>query len=162
MGLKSKLVYWRLGSIEKSRKRSKIFVNLNKANSVGIIWNENDRAAFEMLKKYLQDHQIRHKAICYSTESREITFSNRDFSFFGTPKNPAVTEFINEKFDLLIDISLSDKLPVLIVRAMSAATFKAGWSLATPDFFDFSVDVSKRRDAYYLAEQLIHYLNEIN
>lgn len=162
MGLKSKLVYWRLERIVKSRKRSKKFVNLNKAQYVGIIWNENDRAAFEMLKKYLQDHQIRQKDICYSTESREITFSNRDFSFSGKPKNPAVIEFIKERFDLLIDISLSDKLPVQIVRAKSAANFKTGWSLATPNFFDFSVDVSKRRDAYYLAEQLIHYLNEIN
>jgi len=162
MGLKSKLVYWRLGSIEKSRKRSKTFINLNKAKSVGIIWNENDRAAFEMLKKYLQENKIQSKDICYSSEAREITFSNKDFSFMGTPKNPAVIEFISEKFDLLIDISLSDKLPVQIVRAKSAATFKTGWSLATPNFFDFSVDVSKSRDAYYLAEQLIHYLNEIN
>lgn len=162
MGLKGKLVYWRLERIDKSKKRSKKFVNLNKAKYVGIIWNENDRAAYEMLKKYLQDHKIQNKDICYSSEAREITFSSKDFSFMGKPKNQAVIDFINEQFDLLIDISLSDTLPVQIVRAMSAANFKTGWSMATPNFFDFCVDVSKRRDAYYLAEQLIHYLNEIN
>jgi hypothetical protein len=162
MGLKSKLVYWRLGRIEKSGKRSKKFVNLNKAMHVGIIWNEDDRAAYEMLKKYLQEHKIPAKDICFSTEPREITFSSNDFSYTGKPKNPTVIEFINEKFDLLIDISLSDKLPVQIVRALSVAGFKTGWSPATPNFFDFSVDVSKHRDACFLAEQLIHYLNEIN
>jgi len=161
MGLKKRVVYWQLGRLVKSRKRTKRFVNLNHAKNVGIIWNENDRAAYEMLKKYLNENKIPSKDICYSTSQREITFSPKDFSFFGKPKNPAIDEFINERFDLLLDISLADSWAVQIVRALSHASFKAGWSLATPNYFDFSVDVSQRRDAYFLAEQLIHYLNEI-
>ena len=161
MGLKKRVVYWQLGHLVESRQRTKKFVNLNHAQNVGIIWNENDRAAYEMLKKYLNENKIQSKEICYSKRQREITFSPKDFSFFGKPKNPAVDEFINERFDLLIDISLADSLAVQIVRALSLASFKAGWSLATPNYFDFSVDVSQRRDAYFLAEQLIHYLNEI-
>ncbi|PTN09655.1 DUF6913 domain-containing protein [Mangrovibacterium marinum] len=162
MGLKSKLVYWRLRRIGKSTKRSKQFINLNKAGYVGILWDEKDNAAFEMLKSYLQGHNIQYRDLCYSAKEHERTFGKNDFSFMGTPKNPEVATFINEKFDLLIDISLSDKLPVQIVRALSGASFKTGWSMATPNFFDLCVDVSKHPDACYLAEQLIHYLNEIN
>ncbi len=146
----------------KSRKRTKKFINLNQAQTVGIIWYENDRAAFEMLKKYLKEHDIQFRDLCYSEANREITFSDNDFSLFGTPKAQSVTEFVEQKFDILIDISLADSLAVQIVRALSMASFKTGWSLATPDFFDFSIDVSQRREAYYLAEQLIYYLNEIN
>ncbi|WP_163713882.1 DUF6913 domain-containing protein [Mangrovibacterium lignilyticum] len=161
MGLKSRLVYWQLGRLEKSRKRTRKFINLNHAQSVGIIWSENDRAAFEMLKKYLDERKIKSIDLCYSDEDRAITFSNKDFSYMAKTKNQAVNDFINERFDLLFDISLSDSLAVQIVRALSLASFKTGWSLATPNYFDFSIDISQRRDAYFLAEQLIHYLNEI-
>jgi len=136
-------------------------MNLDHARTVGIVWNETDRAAYEMLKKYLDDRNKKSGEICFSIGQGEANFSDKDFSFFGTPKNPAVVEFINERYDLLLDISLGDSLPVQIVRALSMASFKTGWSLAEPNYFDFSIDVSRRRDAYYLAEQLIHYLNEI-
>lgn len=162
MALKRKLSHWRLKRLVQSRKRTKKFINLSKAQSVGIIWGENDRAAFEMLKKYLKEHHIQFGDLCYSDQNREITFGDKDFSLFGTPKTQAVNDFINQKFDILIDISLADSLSVQIVRALSLASFKTGWSLASPNFFDFSIDVSQRRDAYYLAEQLIYYLNEIN
>lgn len=162
MGVRSRFVNWKLSRLEKFRRRTKKFINLNHAKYVGIIWNENDRAAFEMLKKYLNDNKIASKEICYSKEERQITLGLKDFSFGGKPKNPAVIEFINERFDVLLDISLADALPVQIVRALSRASFKTGWSPAVPNYYDFSIDVSQRRDAYFLAEQLIHYLNEIN
>ncbi|WP_372772019.1 hypothetical protein [Mangrovibacterium sp.] len=161
MGLKNRLICWQLGRVEKSRTRSKKFINLENAQSVGILWNENDRAGFELLKKYLDKRKINSKDLCYSTEARQITFSKKDFSFLGTPKSPAVIEFIDERFDMLFDISLSDSMPVLVVRAMSLASFKTGWSSANPNYLDLNIDVSQRKEASFLVEQLIHYLTEI-
>jgi len=161
MGLQNKLVYWRLERIEKDRKRSKTFMNLANAKRAGIVWKESDQAAFEMLTGYLKQNGITIKSLCLSKSEGETHFSKKDFSYLGVPKSPIVKEFIDEKFDLFIDISLSDTIPVQIIRALSLASFKAGWSLAQPNYFDFNLDVSKRREAYYLAEQLIHYLNAI-
>jgi hypothetical protein len=57
---------------------------------------------------------------------------------------------------------LSSSSYAQVIRRLSKASLKAGWSDAVPDFFDFRLDVSKCPEPFFLVEQLTHYLSEIN
>ena len=81
---------------------------------------------------------------------------------FGKIKNPGIAKFINQKFDLLLDISLSSAIELQYLRSLSNAQFKAGWTEVHPNYFDLSIDVSSRKEPAYLAEQLVYYLSELN
>lgn len=164
MRLKKKLVYWLISQKVKSGKRTKKFVNLASAKTAGIIYRFEDRIVFEELKKTLGQKQIKCTELCFvagSAENMANCISKKDFNFWGMPKSKVLTSFLDTEFDLLIDLSLSSSIQLQVIRALSRASFKTGWSKASPDFFDLSIDVSKRREPSFLAEQLIHYLNEI-
>lgn len=147
-----------------SIRRQRKFVNLDTAQTAGILWNSKDEAAFEQLKKVLNEKNIRWKDLCLvdlkkSESDKEIAKS--DFSFWGVPKKESVLEFTRVAFDLFIDISLSDGAPAQYIRAMSVATMKVGWSNLKPDYFDLSMNVGHQADATYLVQQITHYLKEI-
>ena len=144
--------------------REKKFINLDTARTVGILWDANDQAAFNLLMKALIEKNIQFRDLCFIDQAKsgsDKEIAKKDFTIWGKPKKAAILNFMQEPFDLLIDISLSDHLQAQVIRAGSAALFKAGWSGAKPDFFDFSIDVSHQKDALYLAQQITYYLSEI-
>ncbi len=149
----------------KSVRRTKKFVNLDSARTAGIIWTEYDHPVFESLVKVLEQKQISWTDLCFSDdktiEKAVNRISKKDFSPQGLPQSAVVEDFVNTEFDLFIDISLSSSIYAQAVRLLSRASCKAGWSDATPDFFDFRIDVSKRPEPAFLVEQLTHYLSEI-
>ena len=164
MGIKDQLVNWQVNRRIKSLKRTKKFFNLESAKTAGIIFNCEDRAAVERLKRTLSQKQIRCTDLCFiagSADNLANCISEHDFSFWGMPKSDKLIGFLNSPFDLLIDISMSSRREAQVIRALSMASFKTGWSDAKPDFFDLSIDVSKRRESGFLVDQITHYLTEI-
>ncbi|MGE4587439.1 MAG: hypothetical protein AB7D05_08870, partial [Mangrovibacterium sp.] len=89
-------------------------------------------------------------------------FGKKDFSFGGKPENDMILSFIRTPFDVLFDISLSDSMFIQVIRSLSRASMKAGWSEAKPDVLDFRIELAQRRDPVFLVEQLLHYLRRIN
>ena len=147
-----------------SIRRQRKFVNLDTAHTAGILWNSKDEAAFEQLKKVLNEKNIRWRDLCLvdlkkSDSDKEIAKS--DFSFLGIPRKASILDFTREPVDLLIDISLSDDIRAQYIRAMSVAAMKVGWSNLKPDYFDLSMNVGQQPDAAYLVQQITHYLQEI-
>ncbi len=166
MSLKTKLASWLINKKLQSTKRTVNVTNLENAQTAGVLWNCDDQAAYQFLVAKLKENNIRMNGFCFSDQpisiKGEAVFSKQDFSWLGQPKSAEVLDFINTKFDLLIDISLSDKLEAQAVRALSLARFKSGWSSSEPNYFDLGIDISKQQEPSYLAEQIIHYLNELN
>ncbi len=147
-------------------KRKKQYRGLDALKSVGIVWNGKDQDIHERLVNLLDEKQIKHTDLCFSEtlpiEGIVNIVNKKDFNFWGMPKNKNIEHFINTEFDLLIDMSLSTSLGAQVIRSLSRASLKAGWSAAVPDYFDLSIDVSKNPDPRFLVKQLVHYLNAIN
>ncbi|MGV8096309.1 MAG: hypothetical protein AB2L24_31020 [Mangrovibacterium sp.] len=165
MRLKKQLKKGLIGRRVESVKRTIKFVNLDTAKTAGILWADHDYPAFERLIKVLEQKQITWTDLCFTDDKDMQKAANRisknDFGLFGKPKSTSILDFTNTEFDLFIDISLSSSVYVQVIRGLSRASFKAGWSDAVPDFFDFRIDVSKRPEPAFLVEQLTHYLSEI-
>jgi len=167
MGIKKFIIKGRIKRWIKSNDRHVCFKNMDSALTALIIWNKNDEIAYKNMTEKLKKHKIKYQEVCFSDnkiekDQKNIITSCKDFNFFGTPKNKSVQDFLDTEFDLLIDISLSSSIYAQLIRSFSMAHFKVGWAPVNTDYFDMTIDISKKPNSQYLVEQINHYLNIIN
>jgi hypothetical protein len=165
MKIRKQLAKRLIGHRIESVKRTRQYRNLDSIKTAGIIWKEHDFRAYESLIEVLEQKQIKYTDLCFTDDKamqKAIDrISKKDFSLWGLPKSALIQKFVNTEFDLFIDISLSSSFYAQVIRGLSRASLKAGWSDATPDYFDLQIDVSQHPEPGFLVEQLIHYLSEI-
>jgi len=136
------------------------------ARTAGIIWNKNDKIAYKNMSRKLKKNKIEIQSICISGNILDKYQKNvvtcKNFNFFGMPKNKFAKNFLETEFDLLIDISLSSSIYAQLIRSCSMAHLKIGWAPVSPNYFDITIDISKKPESQYLIKQINHYLNIIN
>lgn len=159
----------------KSRQRNTRIKTLKNSKSVGILWNSADEGSFETyesLRKTLQSRGIKQIGLAYISSKREwetlstVTHSgflqNKDVRWFGRPKTGSGMEFVQEPFDILIDLSTSKTIALEYIVVHSPATFRVGWQGSEPNFYDLNIDVTEKPQCKYLMEQILFYLENIN
>jgi hypothetical protein len=166
MSFKNQFISWLLKRKCREFKRSVQVINLNYAKIAGVLWKVDDREVFNLLTQELKSRGVQVNSLCFSEQrgsvQGEAVLTKDDFSMFGKVKNEEIARFIDQKFDILLDISLSSGIELQYLRCLSKAKFKVGWSAKTPDYFDLSIDISKRKEPGFLVEQMLYYLSEIN
>lgn len=106
--------------------------------------------------------------------------------WFERPKEPFLRELAESEYDMLIDLTLQDILPLQYVCLYAKADFKIGMSRTMDDILDFKIIIPKpdsdefgsgneedniefkdlnetlfHTDQQFLFEQIIHYLKNI-
>ncbi len=88
--------------------------------------------------------------------------TRKDFSLFMQPKEEALRQFQNKKFDILIDLSSHKAFPMKMLATLAPAQYKVG--AHHPDYvdiYDLILDVKDSCPASELAKHVIHYLKII-
>ena len=165
----------RLFKAYKTRPRSTKIKTLHNSKSVGILWHPADEGsieAYELLRKSLQTKGIKSTGIAYIDSDREmetlatITHSGflhrRNVRWFGRPQTSDGMQFIQEHFDILIDLSIVKTIALQYILVHSQATFRVGWQGAEQNYYDLNIDVSEKPLCRYLMEQAVYYLESIN
>ncbi len=156
--------------------RNKMFVNLGDAKTIGIVFNASEKEQFELVKKYinyLKDLKKRVKAIGFfnSVETPLMTYSKLEYDFFSlkdlnwynTPKNVYVSNFIEDQFDILIDLNMHDSFPLTYISTLSRAKFKVGKkSSGDHSIFDLMLEIDSSKSLKYFMRNLDEYLFVIN
>ena len=62
----------------------------------------------------------------FNTQMQTDVFSKKKVNFFGIPHNSFVKEFIAEEFDIFIDLTTEEILPLVYIAGMCKARLKAG------------------------------------
>lgn len=115
-------------------------VSFDEAVKIGLLYDATDERDYEVVKAYVK--QIR------STYKKEILalgyvdkkvlppgqfaqygldfFTKKDLDFRLIPKDPIVQNFINEKFDILVNFNSGKCFPLHYISAMSHARFRIG------------------------------------
>lgn len=151
--------------------------NIADARNVGIIFEVKDEATFGHIRyfvDYLHDQGKHVKALGY-VESKEImgflkhtnvySFFQKEggLNWYLKPTSADATNFAEEEFDILVDLSEDDKLPIQFVVAASQARFKAGkYQESNQDLYDMMISVGQEKTLKYLIGQMKHYLTIIN
>lgn len=86
--------------------------------------------------------------------------SREDIGWFQRLKKDVRTELQNQHYDLLIDLCLTPTLPTRYMALLADADFKTGrHTTGTNYIHDFMIDLPAEKDAAFLFDQILYYLN---
>ena len=87
--------------------------------------------------------------------------ARRDTNLFHKPKEAHLRDLSHIHFDVVIDLSMHDILPLRYLMLLSRAGFKAGRQTQEPYLADFMVAVDEAADPAFLYDQILHYIKNI-
>ena len=159
----------------KSVSRRKEVFNFSTAKHVGIAidaTNPDNLSYVREFRNYLSDLKIDTFIIGYVNGDEIhsnlrmwencLFICNRDLNLFFKPKIEKTKEFLEKKFDILIDLTLKEGFPLKYLVSLSDSTFKVGRYFEKDNDIDFMIDISKQPSIEYLIEQIKIYVSLIN
>jgi hypothetical protein len=175
--LKEKLGSIRLNRDLKGQQRSKSFINIQDAKSIGIVFDATNLADLETVKKYvisLKEKGKRVHAIGYFNQKitpANISYPKTEFDFFNDkeltklnqPASPYIQTFISEIRDIMIDLNIFNKFPLRYIVANSYAKCKIG--IERPEnknLHDILISMKPEDGLKNYIVQLDKYLDMIN
>lgn len=167
MNWKEKIAYKLLNSRLSGIERNKKITSLEKAQEIGILWHIDDAEAYHYLSEFLKNKQAVVRKLCFTGKKGILnehsgTFSNKDLDWFGFPVSENVKQFIEFRFDILMNISTVRNFTFDAIVALSKANFKIGWSPPPKNYLDLNIDIKKNIDSLFLVKQQIFYLGQLN
>lgn len=150
--------------------------NLESAKTVALLYYLPDEATYktvETIISKLTEFNLKVRVVCYTDlkiiphyfipKISQDIITAKDVTWRYQPKKPFVKEFIITEYDLLIDLSLDNYLPLLYCAALSKAGLKVGRFQEDHQlFYDLMIHSSPDETIDSFAGQVIHYLSRIN
>lgn len=168
------LLQQELKSASHVRKASKF--KFEDAKTVGIIFDASSAEDFELVKRYvayLKESNKKVKVIGYfkSNGVPALTYAKLDFDFFsrkemsltGKPTPVFIRNFIEEEYDLLIDLNIHDHFALKYISVKSKAIFKVG-KYEENDMLtlDMMIDSDHTKTVKYFLRQIDTYITMLN
>ena len=156
-------------------RNRKIF-NLAEASRIGILYYLDDDTVYAKVSTYvkkLQDEGKNVKALAY-VEDKKLTLQlmpklSFDFlypsglSWNLKPVSIHAKDFMEEEYDILIDLCIKDVFPLIYITGTSNARFKVGLkSTQRSPWLDLMLELDKEKGLDDLIEQVDHYISIIN
>jgi hypothetical protein len=150
--------------------------SLSTAKSIGLLYYLADEATYNTVEAFVQsliEKKKKVRLICY-TDAKIVPHyfipkltqdivTRKDLNWFRKPAKGFVKEFIGEKFDLLLDLSLLDSFPLQYIAALSKASLKVGrFDEEHTEYYDLMIDTSGVTGPDEFITQIDHYLNMLN
>lgn len=150
--------------------------SLESARYIALLYhidNEDSYKKVEELVKLLNDRNIKVKVACYSDQKiiphyfiprlMQDILTSKDLNWYKFPVKPFVKDFLTEEFDILIDFSLSEHIPLLYLSANAKAGIKIGkFDENHQDYFDLMIDLPGDATLEFFISQVMYYFNKIN
>ena len=159
-----------------TNRQNQYFIGFNQAKTIGLLYDATKETNFKAIRKLTEEIKLDGKKVLsmgyvnlpelenFHIQPREFGFfCNKDLNWFKKPEEPEVKDFCNTTFDILIDLNISDHLPIQFILAQSKAHFKLGrYSKTNIKYFDMLIDISGKKNIDFIIEQSMHYLRMIN
>jgi hypothetical protein len=158
-------------------KRKRHYSKLNQVKNIGIVWDASKIDDFACLSRFCQKmHESKTdvKILGYFqgknlpnqfTAVRYLSIIKKEeLNIFYLPVSADTNSFVNNRFDVLIDINFNKLLPLQYISSLSNAGFKVGLfeseTRNTP--FDLMMDLKSPVNVEDYLNQVVHYLEMIN
>lgn len=158
--------------------RRPVAKNLAASVKIGIVYVATDEQAHAHVRNYVkrikEDHGI-HRIQCLGYFDDKVmpnylaaklhfdAIHQKDLNWYRIPGGNTVNNFIAEEFDVLIDLTLTDYLPIQYIVAKSRARFKVGrWGDSNKHFLDMMIDMAGANSLPQFIAQVDRYLLMIN
>jgi len=171
---RTKLAYFVLQKKAKTIVRNKTFHNFDSAKSAGIIFDatfQNKYLATKAFMGYLANKGIDVNALGYVAEKSNMGYFpfQKDTQYFSLdtldilekPISQDVDNFIERKFDILINLCTDELYPIQYIIAMSKAKFKISKKFNL-NFSDFMLDIQGSTTIEDFIAQIKHYISALS
>ena len=159
--------------------RKPCFINLANIRTVGILWDATNTDDFRVLSGFhqkMQERKVDLKILGYYpgkelpdqyTALRFMTcLKKQDIDFLYRPVTREAISFINQKFDVLIDINFKKQFPLFYISSLSLAGMKVGLADSEAGLLPFDLMIALKGSSSVNVEnylnQVLHYLDMIN
>ncbi|MBL7962546.1 MAG: hypothetical protein JNM31_01760 [Flavobacteriales bacterium] len=158
--------------------RRPIVRNLAQATKVAIVYHARDEATFQHVRNYvkkIKDELGIHRIMALGYVSDKVvpahmnarlnfdSFGLKDMNWYRIPGGNTVNNFIAEEYEVLIDLTLDEHLPIQYIVAKSRARFKVGRLCDhNKPFLDMMIDMAGSQSLPQLITQVHRYLMMIN
>lgn len=156
--------------------RNRKAFNLETARYVGILYRLEDENTYKIIEEFLKtlaEYNLKTKVACitdlkiiphyFIPKLSQDILTVKDINWKFQPIKPFIKDFLEEEFDILIDLSLNEHLPLLYLSANSKANMKIGKYDETHQiYFDLMIDLPSDASLEYFIKQVIFYLSKIN
>lgn len=88
-------------------------------------------------------------------------FDKKSISFLEKPNNIISGKFLSDSFDVLIDLTRKESLPLKYLAEISNAHCKCGLDKPFYDFYDFKMSMPANASEEQILDQILFYLNAI-
>jgi hypothetical protein len=150
-------------------------VNIKNAKTLAIVYNASNEEATNLVKRYvkfLREYKTKVLALGYVDEkelprdlnpSLEFDYvTKKDLNFQLEPTGIVVSNFISEKFDILIDLSDENNIVLHHLVNKSKAKFKVGAKRSTyASLFDLTIVLKPEEGIRQLMKNIDRYLHVI-
>ncbi len=160
-------------------RRRPTALNLRKARSVAIVYEEKGESFFILVKQYVKylkaELGIREViAMAYIADPNQVPhyqthrlrydyFTGKELDFFLEPQCEQCRNFVEAEHDILIDLERNPALPLRYVTKASRARFKVGhYSSEGESLYDMMIKTNERTTFDTYINDVNHYLNAIN
>ncbi|MDA9555200.1 hypothetical protein N9R54_03080 [Pelobium sp.] len=156
----------------KKMSRKNQSVSLDDAQTIGIlvtIQNEQQLNEVEAIANSLKvnDKKVRllgfltNKTLKVNANSHIELISEEDIAWNYIPKKEKIINFVNNEFDILINLCTEICFPLMYVTALSKSLFKVGaYNPNQVAIFDFMIETQQQSISGFSSE-LKHYLDKI-
>ena len=173
--IKLKIGQWVFQNELKSNNRIKSVCNLEKAKSIGILYNatnEENIKKIEPFVSYFFDLKKDVKALGY-VDARKLSYFHmpklqydffylKDLNWYYKPQNYIIDNFIKKEYDILINLCDSNIIPIKYLVASSIAHFKIGIHEENYEIYDLMISLKEDKSIEKLMQEIKHYINLIN
>lgn len=153
-------------------KRERKLINLNDAESIGILYDASNEEDYNFMTKLVRDLQTEHKkvkALGYIRQKKmpaygfpKLTFeffNKKEFKWNFKPRQSVIEEFINYPFDILIDLSPPDIYQTKYLSGLSKAGLIVGrFDEQWKEYYDILIKANSGCKIDELVSHYIHYL----
>lgn len=158
--------------------RKPIVRNLAMARKVAILYVVEDEATHNHVRNYVK--RVKEElgissimALGYSDQKvlphylhARLNFDaicQKDLNWYRIPHGNTVQNFMAEEYEVMIDLTLEDRLPIQYIMAKSRARFKVGrLSESNKRILDMMIDMAGSQSLPQLIQQVHHYLLMVN
>jgi hypothetical protein len=156
--------------------RNKAAFNMAEAKTFAILFEASNIDNIELVKKYanyLKEMKKKIRVIGFFNTPfpPDITYSKLEYEFFSVkelnwfmaPSGSFLKNFLEEEFDVLIDLNLSDEFPLKYISSLSKARFKVGkFNEENKKVHDLLIDYETDKTFKFFLRQVDIYLDMIN
>ena len=173
---KHKIGQWIFHRELKLNKRKKSVSNLDDAKSIGILFEATSKEQilevkplvdyfFKLRKDVKAFGYVNSKKFdeCHIPKLQYDFFNLKDLNWYYKPQNDYILNFVKKEYDILINLSDSNCIPLKYLVASSLARFKVGKHEEGYEIYDLMIKLDKKEDNMKkLISEIAKYLKVIN